>query len=76
MTLLCSCLPLNKFKAAIVLASTVIFFGGVSLFSGLFMLVPLTSAGRTLLLCLAPLTLIQLLIRSDQLRKEKITGEK
>ncbi len=69
-TLLCSCLPLNKFKAAIVIASTVIFFGGISIFDGLFMLSPLSDAGRILLLCLAPFTLVQLAVRCFQLRKE------
>ncbi|MBR3611467.1 MAG: HAD-IC family P-type ATPase [Oscillospiraceae bacterium] len=69
--LLATCMPLNKFKAAIVIGSTVIFFGGISLFSELFMLAPLSAMGRTLLLCLVPFTLIQLFIRGRQLRKEK-----
>ncbi|MBQ7875176.1 MAG: HAD-IC family P-type ATPase [Oscillospiraceae bacterium] len=71
MTLLCSCMPLNKYKAAIVIASTVIFFGGLSLFGELFMLVPLSAPGRILLLSLLPFTLIQLIVRGNQLRKEK-----
>ncbi|MBE6882178.1 MAG: HAD family hydrolase, partial [Ruminococcaceae bacterium] len=70
-TLLCSCMPLNKFKAAIVIGSTAIFFGALKLFEDLFMLVDLSAPGRILLLCLLPLVIIQLLIRSVQLRKEK-----
>lgn len=71
-TLLCSCMPLNKFKAAIVIGSTALFFGALKLFEDLFMLVDLSAPGRILLLCLLPLVIIQLLIRSVQLRKEKI----
>ena len=71
MALLCSCLPLNKFKAVLVCACTAIFFGGIMLFGELFMLVPLGSLEMTMLLCLLPFTLIQIFIRGDQLRKEK-----
>ncbi len=69
--LLATCMPLNKYKAAIVIGSSLIFFGGISLFKNLFMLVPLSDEGRILLLCLVPLTLIQLIIKGWQLRKEK-----
>ncbi len=71
MMLLTTCLPLNKFKAAIVIGSTVIFSGAISLFTELFMLVPLSASGRTILLCLLPLTLVQLIFRQIQLKKEK-----
>ena len=71
MTLLTTCLPLNKFKAAIVIGSTVVFSAAISLFEELFMLVPLSEFGRIILLALLPLTLIQLIIRYIQLRKEK-----
>ncbi|MBR2639713.1 MAG: HAD-IC family P-type ATPase, partial [Oscillospiraceae bacterium] len=71
MTLLTTCLPLNKFKATIVIGSTVIFFVAIRFFEELFMLVPLSAAGRTLLLCLLPLTLIQLVVRQIQIKKEK-----
>ena len=71
MALLCSCLPLNKFKATIVVGCTVIFFGALKLFGELFMLVPLGGEARVLLLCLLPLTLIQLIARSEIFRKKK-----
>ncbi|MBQ7123807.1 MAG: HAD-IC family P-type ATPase [Oscillospiraceae bacterium] len=71
MALLCSCLPLNKFKATIVVGCTVIFFGALKLFGELFMLVPLGGEARVLLLCLSPLTLIQLIARSEIFRKKK-----
>lgn len=71
MTLLTTCLPLNKFKAAIVIGSTLIFSGAIRLFDELFMLVPLSDIGRIILLCLLPLTLIQFIIRTIQLKKEK-----
>lgn len=71
MTLLTTCLPLNKFKATIVIGSTVIFSVAIRFFDELFMLVPLSAAGRTLLLCLLPLTLIQLVVRQIQIKKEK-----
>ena len=70
MMLLTTCLPLNKFKAAIVIGSTVIFSAAINLFEELFMLVPLSASGRTLLLCLLPLTLIQFAVRNFQLKKE------
>ena len=70
MMLLTTCLPLNKFKAAIVIGSTVIFSAAINLFAELFMLVPLSTSGRTILLCLLPLTLIQFVVRNFQLKKE------
>ena len=69
--LLCTCLPLNKFKAAIVIGSSAFFYGAIGLFENLFMLAPLSNFGRTVLLCLLPLTLVQLVVRSFQLKKEK-----
>ena len=71
MTLLCACIPLNKFKAVLVFACSAIFFGAVSLFEELFMLVPLEGPAAILLLCISPLILVQLFIRGGQLRKEK-----
>jgi len=71
MMLLTTCLPLNGFKAAIVIGSTVVFSGAIKIFDELFMLVPLSNSGRILLLCLIPFTLIQLFIREIQLKKEK-----
>ena len=71
MTLFTTCLPLNKFKAAIVIGSTAVFSGAISIFDELFMLVPLSDAGRIILLCLIPLTFVQLIVRSIQLKKEK-----
>lgn len=71
MMLLTTCLPLNKFKAAIVIGSTVVFSGAIKIFDELFMLVPLSEAGRIVLLCLLPFTLIQFIIRIIQLKKEK-----
>ena len=71
MTLFTTCLPLNKFKAAIVIGSTAVFSGAISIFDELFMLVPLSDAGRIILLCLIPLTFVQLIVRSVQLKKEK-----
>ena len=69
--LLSTCLPLNKFKAAIVIGNTVIFSAAINLFDELFMLVPLSDSGRILLLILLPFTLIQFFIRCFQMRKEK-----
>ncbi len=69
-TLLCTCLPLNKFKAVLIFACAAIFFGALSIFGELFMLVPLAGKAATLLLCLLPLTLIQLLLRNLQIKKE------
>ena len=68
MTLFTTCLPLNKFKAAIVIGSTAVFSGAISIFDELFMLVPLSDAGRIILLCLIPLTFVQLIVRSIQLK--------
>ncbi len=71
MMLLSTCLPLNKFKAAIVIGSTIIFSGALKLFGSLFMIVPLSAVGRTILLLLLPFTLIQFIVRIIQLKKEK-----
>lgn len=69
--LFCSCLPLNKFKAVLVVGCALAFFGGIALFSELFMLVPLGKTAYIMLLCMMPLTFIQILVRGDQIRKEK-----
>ncbi|MGN0628926.1 MAG: HAD-IC family P-type ATPase [Oscillospiraceae bacterium] len=71
-TLLCSCLPLDRFKGALIFACAGIFFGAVFLLPEVFMLVPLGRRALILLLCMAPFALIQLFIRRNQLRKEKI----
>ena len=70
--LLCTCLPLNKFKAAIVIGSTVLFSGALHLFDEFFMIVPLSASGRGILLILLPFTLIQFIIRCIQLKKENV----
>ena len=70
-TLLCSCLPLNKFKAVLIVLCSAIFFGGAAFFSELFMLVELGDAAKNMLLCMLPFTAVQLLVRGVQLRKEK-----
>ena len=72
MMLLTTCLPLNKFKASIVIGSTVIFSVAIKIFDELFMLVPLSDFGSMLLICLLPFTLIQFIIRVIRLKKEKI----
>lgn len=71
-TLLCACMPLTRFKTAVVCFSTAIFIGAILLFGEVFMLVPLGKAAAILLISLVPLTLIQFVIRGGNLRKEKI----
>ena len=70
-TLLSTCLPLNKFKAVLVFACAGIFFGAAALLKDLFMLAELSKTAEIMLLCLLPLTVIQLIVRRVQLRKEK-----
>ena len=70
MTLLCACLPLNKFKAVLICICTAIFSGAISLFGEIFMLVPLGGTGRTILLCILPFILVQLFLRSARPGKE------
>ena len=72
MMLLTSCLPLNKFKTAIVIGCTVMFSGAIKIFDEFFMLVSLSDAGRMILLCLLPFTVIQFIIRNIQIKKEKL----
>ena len=70
MTLLCACLPLNKFKAVLICICTAIFSGAISLFGEIFMLVPLSGTGRTILLCILPFILVQLFLRNARPGKE------
>jgi len=70
MTLLCACLPLNKFKAVLICVCTAIFSGAISLFGEIFMLVPLSGTGRTILLCILPFILVQLFLRNARPGKE------
>lgn len=70
-TLLCSCLPPDRFKVLLILACAGIFFGAVLLLPGVFMLVPLGGKALILLLCMLPFTFIQLIIRRNQLWKKK-----
>lgn len=70
-TLLCSCLPLNKFKGALIAFCAAVFFVAVRLLPGVFMLVPLGKAAALLLAAMLPFTLIQYFIRRNQLRKEE-----
>ncbi|MBQ4545706.1 MAG: HAD-IC family P-type ATPase [Oscillospiraceae bacterium] len=70
MTLLCACLPLNKFKAVLICVCTAIFSGAISLFGEIFMLVPLSGTGRTILLCILPFILVQLFLRNSRFGKE------
>lgn len=69
--LLCSCLPLNRFKAAVVCLSTLIFFGGTIIFEEVFMLVKLGKTALILFVSLLPIAFIQLIIRGELLRREK-----
>ncbi|MBQ3501031.1 MAG: HAD-IC family P-type ATPase [Oscillospiraceae bacterium] len=70
MTLLCACLPLNKFKAVLICICTAIFSGAISLFGEIFMLVPLSGTGRTILLCILPFILVQFFLRNARPGKE------
>lgn len=72
-TLLCACIPLNKYKAVLIFVCAAIFFFAAALFGEIFMLVPLTSSGTAVILRLLPLTLFQLILRVIQLKKEQNT---
>lgn len=69
--LLCSCMPLNKYKAAIILVCSGLFTFFAKVMGEIFMIVPLDKTAGIMLLLLLPLTLIQLFIRSWELRKSK-----
>lgn len=70
-TLLCACMPLNKYKAAIIFVCSALFFSGAKLFGELFMLTELGKSASVLLLVLIPFAFIQYFIRSWELRKAK-----
>ncbi len=69
--LFCSCLPLTKFKAVLVMGCAALFYGAAALFGELFMLVPLEGTAAIIFLCLIPFTFIQYFLRSDVLRRRK-----
>ena len=70
-TLLCACMPLNKYKAAIIFVCSALFFSGAKLFGELFMITGLGKSASVLLLVLIPFAFIQYFIRSWELRKAK-----
>ncbi len=70
-TLTCSCLPLNRFKGALICVCAAIFFGAVRFLPDVFMLVPLGRPAETLFLCLIPFTFVQYFIRRSHLWKEE-----
>ncbi len=71
MLLLCSCMPLNGLRAGLVAAMGALFAGAVLVLPGLFMLTPLHGTALTLLVCLSPLSLIQVALRWWTIRKKK-----
>jgi len=69
--LLCSCMPLDKRRIALVAGMAVLFAGAMLILPDVFMLARLSAGAVALLVCILPLTLIQIYIRWRSLRKNK-----